>query len=104
MNNYYNYTNYYSPDMNKGFKKNYQPQYDPQSELAVIQSVKYIQDKYPHLVNINMNNLGFTESVAKETAPRFYVIKSFTEEDIHKSIKYGCWSSTTKGNRKLSAS
>jgi signal recognition particle GTPase len=75
--------------------------YDPQSEYSIIQSVKYIQDKYPHLVNININNLGFTDKVRNEKAPRFYVIKSFTEEDIHKSIKYSCWSSTTKGNRKL---
>jgi len=32
----------------------------------------------------------------------FFVIKSFTEEDIHKSVKYGCWSSTREGNKKLS--
>jgi hypothetical protein len=115
-NYYYNYGNYYPKggipggqqqdgDGGKGFKKYYQPQtYDPQSEYSIIQSVKYIQDKYPQLVNMNISNLGFTEKVKNEKAPRFYVIKSFTEEDIHKSIKYSCWSSTTKGNRKLTSS
>jgi hypothetical protein len=37
----------------------------------------------------------------QEDNPKFYVIKSFTEEDIHKSIKYSCWSSTREGNKKL---
>ena len=32
---------------------------------------------------------------------KFYVIKSFSEDDIHKSIKYNVWSSTPSGNRKL---
>ena len=33
---------------------------------------------------------------------KFFIIKSFCEEDIHKSMKYGVWSSTTKGNITLS--
>ena len=36
-------------------------------------------------------------------ATRFFVIKSYTEDDVHKSIKYGCWTSTNSGNRKLDA-
>ncbi|RYR11741.1 hypothetical protein Ahy_B04g069260 isoform B [Arachis hypogaea] len=35
-----------------------------------------------------------------ETA-KFYVIKSFNEDDIHKSIKYDVWTSTSYGNKKL---
>merc|ERR1712129_336804 len=31
----------------------------------------------------------------------FYVIKSFGEDDVHKSIKYNLWCSTERGNRKL---
>ena len=37
-----------------------------------------------------------------ETA-KFYVIKSFNEDDIHKSIKYDVWTSTSYGNKKLNA-
>ncbi|RAL38609.1 unnamed protein product [Cuscuta campestris] len=33
---------------------------------------------------------------------KFFVIKSYSEDDVHKSIKYGVWSSTPNGNRKLS--
>jgi YTH domain-containing family protein len=32
---------------------------------------------------------------------KFFVIKSFDEADIHKSIKYGVWSTSGPGNRKL---
>lgn len=34
---------------------------------------------------------------------KFYVIKSFSEDDIHKSIKYNVWASTPNGNKKLDA-
>ena len=29
------------------------------------------------------------------------VIKSYSEDDVHKSIKYGVWASTDTGNRRL---
>ena len=32
---------------------------------------------------------------------RFFVIKSYSEDNVHKSIKYGVWASTPNGNRKL---
>ncbi|CAH8487530.1 unnamed protein product [Schistosoma bovis] len=32
---------------------------------------------------------------------RFFVIKSFSEDDIHRSIKYSIWCSTELGNKKL---
>ncbi|XP_010528734.1 PREDICTED: uncharacterized protein LOC104805762 isoform X1 [Tarenaya hassleriana] len=34
---------------------------------------------------------------------KFYVIKSYSEDDVHKSIKYSVWSSTPNGNKKLDA-
>uniref|UniRef100_A0A2P2K6A3 YTH domain-containing family protein n=2 Tax=Rhizophora mucronata TaxID=61149 RepID=A0A2P2K6A3_RHIMU len=37
------------------------------------------------------------------TNAKFYVIKSYSEDDIHKSIKYDVWSSTPNGNKKLDA-
>uniref|UniRef100_A0A0A9GAF7 YTH domain-containing family protein n=1 Tax=Arundo donax TaxID=35708 RepID=A0A0A9GAF7_ARUDO len=32
---------------------------------------------------------------------KFFVIKSYTEDHVHKSIKYNVWASTASGNRKL---
>lgn len=37
------------------------------------------------------------------TNAKFYVIKSYNEDDIHKSIKYDVWASTPNGNKKLDA-
>ncbi|KAL0387231.1 UNVERIFIED_CONTAM: YTH domain-containing protein ECT1 [Sesamum radiatum] len=34
---------------------------------------------------------------------KFYVIKSYSEDDVHKCIKYDVWSSTLHGNKKLDA-
>lgn len=34
---------------------------------------------------------------------KFFIIKSYSEDDIHKSIKYGVWASTPNGNKKLDA-
>ncbi|THU74627.1 hypothetical protein C4D60_Mb04t35400 [Musa balbisiana] len=34
---------------------------------------------------------------------KFFIIKSYSEDDIHKSIKYNIWSSTPHGNKKLDA-
>lgn len=32
---------------------------------------------------------------------KFFVIKSYSEDNVHKSIKYGVWASTPIGNKKL---
>ncbi|KAF5726662.1 hypothetical protein HS088_TW22G00343 [Tripterygium wilfordii] len=32
---------------------------------------------------------------------KFFVIKSYSEDNVHKSIKYGVWASTPNGNKKL---
>jgi len=34
---------------------------------------------------------------------RFFIIKSYAEDDIHRSIKYGIWCSTEYGNKRLDA-
>lgn len=34
---------------------------------------------------------------------KFFVIKSYSEDDIHKSMKYNVWTSTPNGNKKLDA-
>ncbi|KAL5554277.1 hypothetical protein UlMin_041678 [Ulmus minor] len=34
---------------------------------------------------------------------KFFIIKSYSEDNVHKSIKYGVWASTPNGNRKLDA-
>ncbi|KAJ8630757.1 hypothetical protein MRB53_024080 [Persea americana] len=44
-----------------------------------------------------------SEFPVKYLDARFFIIKSYSEDDIHKSIKYNVWSSTPNGNKKLDA-
>ena len=51
------------------------------------------------LLSENKYNPGdFTMSLSNA---RFFVIKSYAEDDIHRSIKYSIWTSTEHGNRRL---
>ncbi|KAL2464789.1 evolutionarily conserved C-terminal region 2 [Forsythia ovata] len=46
------------------------------------------------------NKEDFPETYADA---KFFIIKSYSEDDVHKSIKYGVWASTPNGNKKLDA-
>ncbi|GMI79252.1 evolutionarily conserved C-terminal region 2 [Hibiscus trionum] len=46
------------------------------------------------------NKEDFPESYSDA---KFFVIKSYSEDDVHKSIKYNVWASTSNGNKKLDA-
>lgn len=59
----------------------------------------YILTRYPTLIDINVKNSGYSEKIADKS--QFFVIKSFSEEDVHKAIKYKVWSSTKTGNQAL---
>ncbi|XP_052207540.1 YTH domain-containing protein ECT4 [Diospyros lotus] len=55
------------------------------------------------------NIIIYTDQYNKDDFPlnysnaKFFVIKSYSEDDVHKSIKYNVWSSTPNGNKKLQA-
>ncbi|KAK4764747.1 hypothetical protein SAY86_025837 [Trapa natans] len=46
------------------------------------------------------NKMDFPEEYADA---KFFVIKSYSEDDVHKSVKYNVWASTPNGNKKLDA-
>ncbi|KAI3822950.1 hypothetical protein L1987_10551 [Smallanthus sonchifolius] len=46
------------------------------------------------------NKAEFPETYADA---KFFIIKSYSEDDVHKSIKYNVWASTQNGNKKLDA-
>ncbi|KAL5767914.1 hypothetical protein ACOSQ2_014697 [Xanthoceras sorbifolium] len=46
------------------------------------------------------NGEDFPESYSDA---KFFVIKSYSEDDVHKSVKYSMWTSTPNGNKKLDA-
>ena len=101
-----NYNNNYSN------KNRYQPQYPmyPQQQSnyynpyfqqqILYRTEMYICSKYRNLIDINQKNAKLVESIDQNC--KFFVIKSFSEEDVHKSIKYNVWSSSKNGNLTLS--
>lgn len=51
----------------------------------------------------NRDKYNLQEFEAVYDCAKFFVIKSYSEDDIHKCIKYDVWSSTPNGNKKLDA-
>ncbi|KAJ8920716.1 hypothetical protein NQ315_004855, partial [Exocentrus adspersus] len=47
------------------------------------------------------NNYNPTDFDLTAPSARFFVIKSYSEDDIHRSIKYEIWCSTEHGNKRL---
>ncbi len=98
-NNNNNQNNFYMPTKNlnsnkqivnnKQFDLNeiYNQNQSQDDQIKFIQSLKYVIEKYPRLVDLNEVNVGITQIIKNQSAPRFFVIKSFTEEDIHKVSK-----------------
>ncbi|XP_058097704.1 YTH domain-containing protein ECT1-like isoform X2 [Magnolia sinica] len=59
------------------------------------------KDQLSSLVQRDQYNLKDFQT--KYEQAMFFVIKSYSEDDIHKSIKYNVWASTAHGNEKLNA-
>jgi len=69
------------------------------SQMMIYRAEMYILTKYPNLVDLNVRNDKISKLIDEKS--QFFVIKSFSEEDVHKSIKYSVWSSTKTGNQTL---
>ncbi|WOG90994.1 hypothetical protein DCAR_0310242 [Daucus carota subsp. sativus] len=52
---------------------------------------------------VNLDLYNQPDFVTDYERAKFFVIKSFSEDNVHKSIKYCVWASTPLGNRKLDA-
>ncbi|KAL0454469.1 UNVERIFIED_CONTAM: YTH domain-containing protein ECT2 [Sesamum latifolium] len=59
--------------------------------------------KLPYEVKQQRDEYNLKEFRTEYDSAKFYVIKSYSEDDIHKCIKYDVWSSTLHGNKKLDA-
>lgn len=54
-------------------------------------------------ITINTNQYNREDFPLNYPNAKFFVIKSYSEDDVHKSIKYNVWSSTPNGNKRLHA-
>ena len=97
-NNQYNNTGGFNPMMQRGNNQQY---YNPYMQQQILYRTEmYIYSTYRDLIDINTKNSKIPQEVNNNC--QFFVIKSFSEEDVHKSIKYGVWSSSKTGNITLS--
>lgn len=64
-----------------------------------------IANGIPEPISILANKDIYNRSdfVTKYDNAKFFIIKSYSEDDIHKSVKYSVWASTANGNKKLDA-
>ena len=85
----------YYPIYNRQFSNTYNNEEESLNRIE-----NYIFKNYNNLIDINERNSNILLEI--NTDCKFFIIKSFSEEDIHKSIKYGVWSSSKKGNTTLS--
>ena len=97
-NNYQNYNRY--PQQYMYQPHNQTQYYNPYFQQQILYRTEmYICSKYRNLIDINQRNAKLIESINSNC--KFFVIKSFSEEDVHKSIKYNVWSSSKDGNLTL---
>ena len=103
----YNYNKNYYNNQNMNYNNRYpsqfqyQQNYNPFMQLQMLYRTEmYICSRYRNLIDINIKNSSLYEKI--DSNSKFFIIKSFSEEDVHKSIKYGVWSSSKNGNLTLS--
>ena len=99
--NYNNSNNSYPSQYSQQYQYSYQNQfYNPYMKQQMLYRTEmYISSMYKNLLDINTRNASLSKNINSNS--KFYVIKSFSEEDVHKSIKYGVWSSSKNGNLTL---
>lgn len=99
-NNDYSNNNRYPPQY-PIYQQHQQQYFNPYFHQQMLyRTDMYIYSKYRNLIDINQKNAKLTENINSNC--KFFVIKSFSEEDVHKSIKYNVWSSSKNGNLTLS--
>ena len=72
---------------------------------AVLQAQPTSKGKVPNSGIVgrlhSLNKYNPSELTLNLSSARYFVIKSYAEDDIHRSIKYSMWTSTEHGNRRL---
>jgi len=99
----------YSYQKNQGYYDNGRyaaPEYIDQQEYKFIcdfprardySNIQAVAQTFPHLKDVN----GDTLDISGLKDVRCFIMRSNNEDDIHKAIKYGIWTSTSKSNEFL---
>eukprot|EP01016_Furgasonia_blochmanni_P044654 TRINITY_DN621_c0_g3_i1.p1 TRINITY_DN621_c0_g3~~TRINITY_DN621_c0_g3_i1.p1 ORF type:complete len:354 (-),score=120.11 TRINITY_DN621_c0_g3_i1:432-1493(-) len=91
------YVNFYGPESSStGKNHKFLTEFPRAKSYASIES---IAQTFPELKDVNNNATASTITNLKEG--RVFIMRSNNDDDIHKAIKYGVWTSTTKSNETL---
>lgn len=71
-------------NINEEIKNNNSIDMQEQKKIDEIQENDYLKKNYKELLNLNQLHKGLTEEVKNQPYPKFFIIKSFNEEDFHK--------------------
>ncbi|KAH9603122.1 hypothetical protein KSS87_002696 [Heliosperma pusillum] len=103
----------YSPNVrtwsgNDKLRSNRKSEFETSTELTCgprvnNRSLSDSSEKESQTPAVKINKYNSAEFQTLYEAAKCYVIKSYSEDDVHKSIKYDVWSSTASGNKKLDA-
>lgn len=93
---------------NDKLRPNRKSEFEMSSELTCgprghSRSLSGSSDKDANTLALKKDKYNLAEFETEYEAAKCYVIKSYSEDDVHKSIKYDVWSSTANGNKKLDA-
>ncbi|PAN40021.1 hypothetical protein PAHAL_7G285100 [Panicum hallii] len=66
-----------------------------------VESSSAVDKNKKALLIVDPDKYNHPDFVTEYKDAKFFVIKSYTEDHVHKSIKYNVWASTASGNRKL---
>jgi len=102
QNYYYSYQMMYPQMQNYSYYYNANPESfndnnNINSFLPRKQGNEYVQKYLPILLEINKTEINIDN--IKDA--KFFVIKSFEEENVYKAVKFGIWTSTQNGNQIL---
>ncbi|XP_034111954.1 YTH domain-containing family protein isoform X1 [Drosophila albomicans] len=100
-----NFTGHHRHDFEKNIKHEYNDESNPRAAAPNTPNIieEVVADPQILLDELkDKNNYNPTEiDLDKASTARFFVIKSYSEDDIHRSIKYEIWCSTDHGNKRL---
>ncbi|KAM7271159.1 hypothetical protein ACFE04_030373 [Oxalis oulophora] len=94
-------------ELNKGPRsntlRNAKPLKDEDVKSIGTADVAVADEKLSAVVVPDMEQYNKEDFATDMADAKFFIIKSYSEDDVHKSIKYNVWTSTANGNKKLDA-
>lgn len=93
---------YYNPRSQfQHYSQNNQHHNDNNGEASKQNVVLHHKKILPQQTRVDSTNFNPKTFNLEPVDAKYFIIKSYSEDDIHRSIKYSIWTSTNHGNQKL---